>query len=70
MLVRETSLRTRPISTRFVRLQSTQGPLDKETKKAILEKRDDMQRDWDAKEILYEDVKAKSKQPSLVSSPL
>ncbi|KAF8649726.1 hypothetical protein AX16_005498 [Volvariella volvacea WC 439] len=55
----------------FVRLQSTQAPADnkprtpeQEARKASLKKADDLQRDWDAKILSYEDLRPKTESPS------
>ncbi|KAF8168330.1 Rhodanese-like domain-containing protein [Crassisporium funariophilum] len=67
----------RPAPIRFVRLNSTQPPLassssvnkppktpEELAKKAALEARDDLQRDWDAKVLTYEELLPKTESPS------
>lgn len=55
---------TGPTIRYAVRLESTKTL---ETRRQILERRDDMQRDWDGKEISYEQLKPKTLQPTSVS---
>ena len=45
------------------RFESTQAP---DPRRAALEAKDDLQRDWDAKVLSYEELKPKTQQPSPV----
>ncbi|PSR71291.1 hypothetical protein PHLCEN_2v12805 [Hermanssonia centrifuga] len=55
------ALRATGPAMRFVRLESTDA---KDPRRQLLEARDDLQRDWDAKELSYEELKPKTLQPS------
>jgi hypothetical protein len=51
----------------FVRYQSTESSgVDKEKLRAARKAKDDLQRDWTAPIVRYEQVKAKAESPSLV----
>jgi len=58
-----------PVSvSAFIRLNSSSSSTPTpEEKKAALERRDDLSRDWHARKLTYEEVKPKSEQPSLDS---
>lgn len=58
------ALRATGPAMRFVRLESTDA---KDPRRQLLEARDDLQRDWDAKELSYEELKPKTLQPSPAS---
>ncbi len=59
-----TSAITPRVVLQQVRYESSKTP---EERKKLLEVRDDLQRDWDAKVITYEELKPKTLQPSPVS---
>jgi hypothetical protein len=69
---------TRPASLGCARVirQPWRGPVrfqsDKATdpRRQAIEHNDDMQRDWDARILTYEEVKPKTLNPTLVSAPL
>jgi hypothetical protein len=70
---RSFALRPAVASFNAIRLNSTQTPSTKPpktpeqlAKKAVLERQDDLQRDWDAKVIPYEEFLLKTQNPSPV----
>lgn len=77
--------RSVPLAARYVRFNSSQakGPVSSEgvtgeaaipseadLKKQRLRAQDDLQRDWDAAELSYEDVKPRTEQPTPVRCKL
>lgn len=63
------SLRATGPGMRFVRFESNEASSEaKDPRKQLLEARDDLQRDWDAKEITYEILKQRTLQPTPVSA--
>lgn len=48
------------------RFQSTKPSPQNQSLKAALEKNDDLQRDWDARNITYEELKPKTENPTPV----
>lgn len=53
------------VALQQIRYESSKTP---EERKKMLDQRADLQRDWDAKVITYEELKPKTLQPSPVSS--
>lgn len=50
-----------------LRSQSTQTPSGKDNVKEALKRNDDLQRDWDARLLTYEQMKPKTQSPTPVS---
>jgi hypothetical protein len=57
----------RPLVGQSIRFETTKTP-DRSAFKAAQELNDNLQRDWDAKELTYEELKPKTSSPTPVSS--